>query len=151
MRTLNGAHRFVIRRVVVVIVVMLDVAVIRIFGHHQCRGARLQLAKHEAICDEAFEEHDDKKCCARQIAMILGLDLLEVCDMLSSVSPQFAREEWCTPQCILAFAEKYEFGMVCLWQGKVTLKRAGTPMLAFQVLGSHWVFFQEAGCGKHSV
>ena len=109
---------------------------------------RLQLAKHEAICDEAFEEHDDKKCCARQIAVILGLDMQEVCDMLSTVSPQFARDEGCTPQCILAFAEKYECGMVCIHQGKATLKRAGAPMLAFQVLGSHGYFFKTQAVAK---
>ena len=38
--------------------------------------------------------------------------------------------------------------MVCLWQGKVTLKRAGTPMLAFQVLGNHGYFFKRQAVAK---
>ena len=109
---------------------------------------RHQLYKHEAICKEAFEVHDDKKCCARQIAAVLGLDFNEVCEMLSSVSTAFANGEGCSPQEIYDFAEKYNYGMVCLHNNVPTLSRRGDPILAFQILGNHGYFFKKNSVAK---
>jgi hypothetical protein len=44
-----------------------------------------QLLFAEALCEEAYEDHDDKLCCPRQMAAIFKLDLGEFCQDLSKV------------------------------------------------------------------
>ena len=102
-----------------------------------------QLYKHEAICKEAFETHNDEKCMPRQIAAVLGLEFQEVCNMMETISQSFAQGRGCSPQDVYNFAEAYNYGMVCLHNKKPTLSRKGDPVLAFQVLGPHG-YFQEA-------
>ena len=60
----------------------------------------------DALCDEAFEEHDDKLCCPRQIASILNIDIGVVCEDLSTVERAlYQRDTWeeigCSPRMVL--------------------------------------------------
>jgi hypothetical protein len=46
----------------------------------------------EALCDEAFEEHDDMLCCPRQMAAVLKKDFGVICSDLSAIERHLAGE-----------------------------------------------------------
>ncbi len=49
----------------------------------------------EALCDEAFEEHDDMLCCPRQMAAVLKADFGAICTDLSAIERQlYQTETW---------------------------------------------------------
>ena len=62
----------------------------------------------EALCDEAFEEHDDMLCCPRQMAAVLKKDFGVICSDLSAIERQlYQTETWqekgCTPRMVIEY------------------------------------------------
>ncbi len=60
-----------------------------------CRPSRSDLLFPEAICASAFEEHDDKLCCARQLSELTGWQLECICDSLDEAEAQvYQTDSW---------------------------------------------------------
>jgi len=97
----------------------------------------------EALCQEAFENHEDSFCCPRQIAAVLKLDLGEVLQELRAVEQELYQtseleQRGCTPRMLIEFAKKRELGCCALHKDKVIETIAGPPpVLAFIVDENH--------------
>ena len=62
------------------------------------RGACSQLPFHEQILDEAFEEHDDKLCVPRQLAVLLKMSLQDTCAAFDNICTDGWRLRRVTPR-----------------------------------------------------
>ena len=51
------------------------------------RSACSQFPFYEQILDEAFEEHNDKLCVPRQIAVLLRMSLQDTCAAFDNICP----------------------------------------------------------------
>ena len=101
----------------------------------------------EALCDEAFEDHDDKLCCPRQIASILNLDLADVCrDILRVERALYQTEEWeqegCNPRMVLEYCRMNDLGCVIVHNEAVIETLPGKNPLAFTVHEGHSYFYK---------
>ncbi len=95
----------------------------------------------DALCDEAFEDHDDKMCCPRQIAAILKLDLTDVCnDLLMVERALYQTEEWeqqgYSPRVVLEYCRMNDLGCV------IVHNEAVIETLAFPVHEGHSYFYK---------
>ena len=103
----------------------------------------------EAICKEAFEQHDDNLCAPRQIAALLKKDMGWVCGELSVASQElYGTGDWedrgATPRMVLEFCKKQGYGCVVLHNEEVIETFAGSPTLAFTVHEGHCWFYADA-------
>ena len=109
----------------------------------------------EALCKEAFEEHDDHLCCPRQIAAVLRLDLGEVIQQLGEVELALYQtseleERGCTPLMLLEFAKKRQIGCVVLHNEAVIETLVGPTPLAFVVHENHCYLYSRPACARRS-
>ena len=105
-----------------------------------------QLYRPQDLCEEAFEHRDDKLCCQRQIARVLGIELDAIIAMLDELDP-LASAEGCTPNLILAFSKQFNYGCVCLHNNRPTITPPGEPILAFNILDNHcYMYNNQAVC-----
>ncbi len=120
--------------------------------HRRRRAAAKPVFSHflfsEAICDEAFEEHDDKLCCPRQIAAVLKLDFVAVCeDLLVIERGLYQTETWeeegCTIEMIIAYTQMHGLGCCIVHNEQVLETRAGNPILAFTMHEGHLYFYKS--------
>ena len=80
------------------------------------RNACAQLPFHEQILDEAFEEHDDKLCLPRQLAVLLKMSLDDTCAAFDNMCEEGWRLRGVTPDEVLEFAKFH--GCACVyWAG----------------------------------
>ncbi len=102
----------------------------------------------EALCEEAFEEHEDKLCCPRQIASVLKLEVGAVCeDLLAVERALYQTENWeevgCSPRMVLEYCRMNGLGCVIVHNEQVLETLPGFPILAFTVHEGHSYFYKS--------
>ncbi|MCP3866237.1 MAG: hypothetical protein GY695_24480, partial [Aestuariibacter sp.] len=112
--------------------------------------AMSQLLEAEAVCDEAWEQHDDKLCCPRQMAAILRRDMGEICEDLSTAhralypdEPEDWESRGCTPRMILAYCKQHGLGCAVVHNEQVIETLPGPTPLAFAVHGEHTYMYKD--------
>jgi hypothetical protein len=100
----------------------------------------------EAVCETAFEQHDDNLCAPRQIAALLKRDLHEICDELRAVELRLhgtdTLEEGCTSRVILEWCREHGLGAAVVHNEQVLEILPGKPVLTWTVHESHCWFYQ---------
>ena len=112
------------------------------------RSACSQLPFRETILDEAFEEHDDKLCVPRQLAVLLKMTLQDTCAAFDNICDDDGwRARGVTPEEVFEFAKFY--GCPCFYWAGGQMQWTYQPehklnrALAFTSWESH-VFFTAA-------
>ena len=71
------------------------------------RNACAQLPFHELVLDEEFQEHPDKLCVPRQLAVLLKISLDDVCAAFDNICADGWRLRGVTPDEMFEFAKFY--------------------------------------------
>ncbi len=103
----------------------------------------------DALCEEAFEEHDDMLCCPRQMAAVLHRDFGEICNDLTTIERLlYQTDSWtekgCTARMVLEFCRMYQLGAAVVHNEAVIETLPGRPCLAFVVHANHTYFYKKA-------
>jgi hypothetical protein len=99
----------------------------------------------DAVCAEAFEEHDDNLCAPRQIAAILKRDFEEICDALRDVEHRMSGtdtlDQGCSSRLILEFCKQHGYGAAVVHNERVLETLPGKPVLAWTVHEGHMFMY----------
>ncbi len=103
----------------------------------------------DALCEEAFEEHDDMLCCPRQMAAVLKLDIGNVCSDLSVIERiLYQTDSWqekgATPRMVLEYCRMHALGAAVVHNEAVVETLPGIPCLAFVVHENHTYFYKKS-------
>ena len=103
----------------------------------------------ESLCSSAFEQHDDKLCCARQIAEVKKRKFEEICDELDLCSATVHgssdwRERGCSSKMIFELARRHEWGAACFHGDHVIERWPGKSPLVWTIHESHAYFYESA-------
>ncbi len=107
----------------------------------------------DAICPEAYEEHEDKMCCPRQMALVLRVDCGAVCSDLTGIERQlYQTETWmekgATSRMVLEYCRMHGLGCAIVHNEAVLETLPGKPVLAFTVHGGHSYFYGNQHVAK---
>jgi hypothetical protein len=99
----------------------------------------------EAVCPQAFEDHEDNLCAPRQIAAILKRNLDEICEALRDVEQHLSGtdtlEQGVTSRVILDFCGRHGLGAAVVHNERVIETLVGKPVLAWTVHEGHSWFY----------
>ena len=105
----------------------------------------------DAICEEAFERHNDMCCVPRQIAAVLKRDIGDMREDMSIVERALYKDEqWpekgCTPRMVIEYAKMHSLGVAEIRNEPMIESIPGKrPVLAFAVHENHCYFYTSRG------
>ena len=117
-------------------------------------GSVSMLVFPEAICASAFEDHNDKHCCIRQLAEVTRTSVEEVSDLMDECELEvYGTDTWrlegCTSRMIFEYARRTGRGACMMHSDKTVETQPGKNAICFAIVENHAYFYIDARVRRH--